>query len=161
VTVLIEQLGLGPVSLVGHSRGGRVALLAARARPDQVRKLVLMEAALAELLLAPHGTQAHDPRHARFKATAMRFEQGDVEGGLEYFVDDVNGPGTWKRRPEEQRQLARDNAWTVVGQTGDTAVITCADIGRLKGPVLLMAGERTTRQSLDMLEAALVKFLLE
>jgi pimeloyl-ACP methyl ester carboxylesterase len=46
-----------------------------------------------------------------------------------------------ERLPEAQRQLRRDNAWTVVGQPGDVENITCEDLGRFKMPVLLMQGE--------------------
>lgn len=44
VVFLIEQLGLGPVVLAGQSLGGHTAMLAAAARPDLVRGLVLIEA---------------------------------------------------------------------------------------------------------------------
>lgn len=39
---LVEHLG-GPVDLVGHSMGGSVAVLLAGARPERVRRLVLVE----------------------------------------------------------------------------------------------------------------------
>ena len=39
---LIEHAGKGPVDLLGHSMGGRVVMLAAIARPDLVRSLILM-----------------------------------------------------------------------------------------------------------------------
>lgn len=43
VTV-VEALGVGPVDLVGQSMGGHTAMLVAAARPDLVRRLVLVEA---------------------------------------------------------------------------------------------------------------------
>jgi pimeloyl-ACP methyl ester carboxylesterase len=51
LAVFIEELRAGPVYLVGHSRGGRVAFDAARIRP----KLMLMEATLYSLLPVPRG----------------------------------------------------------------------------------------------------------
>lgn len=152
VIALVEQLGTGSVYLVGHSRGGMVAILAARSRPELFRKVVLMEPPLTALH-PPASGSSEDPRVARWRATAKRFETGDIEGGLEYFVDDVNGPGTWKQRTEAQRQVTRDNAWTIVGQLGDTATITCADVGGLKMPVLLVGGEKTTQDFLNILDA--------
>ena len=130
-----------------------VAVLAVRSRPDLIRKVVLMEPPLTALHPAGPGA-SEDLRVARWKATAKRFETGDIEGGLEYFIDDISGPGSWKRLTEERRQAIRDNAWTIVGQLGDTATISCADIGGLKVPVLLVGGEKTTRWNLNNLDAA-------
>jgi pimeloyl-ACP methyl ester carboxylesterase len=39
----IEEVGQGPVDLLGHSMGGRVALDAVLARPDLVNSLILMD----------------------------------------------------------------------------------------------------------------------
>jgi esterase len=142
VAKFIERLG-GPVHLVGHSRGGPVVLATAHARPDLVRKLVLMDPALFTLLPAPSGAPAEDPRIRRAKATEVYFKRGDIEGGLQYFFDDVNGPGAWSRLPEAQRSIRRENAWTIIGQLGDVETVSCADIGRLRMPVLLMAGEQS------------------
>ncbi|SNQ45399.1 conserved hypothetical protein [Frankia canadensis] len=41
---LIDQLGLGPVDLVGHSAGVRVAIAVAGERPETVRRLALSDA---------------------------------------------------------------------------------------------------------------------
>ncbi|NNN38307.1 alpha/beta hydrolase, partial [Streptomyces sp. S3(2020)] len=41
---LIEELGLGPVTLIGQSLGGHTAMLLASARPELVAALVLVEA---------------------------------------------------------------------------------------------------------------------
>jgi pimeloyl-ACP methyl ester carboxylesterase len=125
--MFIEQLGAGPVYLVGHSRGGRVAFDAARIRPELIRKLVLMEATLYSLLPVPSGTTTADSSTAaRRRPVLLRFEQGDIEGGLEFYYDDANSPGTWKRRTEAQRQVSRDNAWTLVADDAAWSV-TCAE----------------------------------
>ena len=143
VTAFIERLGTGPVFLVGWSRGGTVAVEAARSRPDLVRKLVLADAVLFELLQASSGAPSNDPGIKRAKATEPYFRRGDMEGGLRFFVDDIFGPGAWNRLPEDQRQIRRENAWTIVGQLGDVETVNCADIGRFKMPVLLMEGEQS------------------
>jgi esterase len=139
----IEGLAAGPVYLVGHSRGGLVALQTARTHPELVRKLVLMEAPLVSLLSTAGGS-APDTRLARSKETVARFEKGDVEGGLEFYVDAVNGHGAWKMRTEAARQAVRDNAWTVVGEAREPPqTFTCSDVGSLRMPVLLVAGEKS------------------
>jgi esterase len=153
LVVFIEQLGAGPVYLVGHSRGGLVAFDAARTRPDLIRKLVLMEATLYSLLPVPSGTTtAESSTVARRKPVLLRFEQGDIEGGLEFYVDDTFGPGTWKRRTEAQRQVSRDNAWTVVAEDAEWSV-TCAEVGRLAMPVLLMGGAKSSPRLVGVVDA--------
>jgi pimeloyl-ACP methyl ester carboxylesterase len=145
LAIFIERLNVGQVHLVGWSRGGNVAVAMTRLRPDLVRKLVLMDPALYELVPAPGGA-GDDPRIARIKATQAYYKKNDIEGGLQYFFDGVNGPGTWSRLSDDLRNNRRQNAWTLVGQLGDVETYTCADIGSFKMPVLLMTGERSPRQ---------------
>lgn len=49
---LMDSLSLGTAVLVGHSLGGRVSLMTARAHPERVRGLVLCDADWGQ---APHG----------------------------------------------------------------------------------------------------------
>ena len=154
VSAFIERLGVGPVSLVGWSRGGYVAADAAKLRPDLVRKLVLLDPAVWTLLPKPGGPPTEDVRTKRAKATKPYFSRGDMEGGLQFFFDDVNGAGAWQRLPEGQRQLRRENAWTVVGQPGDVENITCDDLRRFKMPVLLMQGQNSPAPFKQMHAAA-------
>jgi pimeloyl-ACP methyl ester carboxylesterase len=55
VHALISQLGLGPVDLVGHSAGVRVAIAVAGERPETVRRLALSDAGPAN---SPSGAVA-------------------------------------------------------------------------------------------------------
>lgn len=142
VAALIERLGAGPVYLVGHSRGGSVALGVTKLRPDLVKKLVLMEPGVPALLPKSDGPAKPDPRRARAKTTAAYFAKGDMEGGLEFFVDDVNGAGAWKRRSEEMRRFNRDNAWTALPMANDSDIVACDDLRRMTMPVLLVGSEK-------------------
>jgi esterase len=152
LTAFIERLNVGPVHLVGWSRGGNVVVAMTRLRPDLVRKLILMDPGLYELAPAPSAAPKENPRIARIKATQAYFKKNDIEGGLQYYFDDVNGPGTWSRLSEELRRGRRENAWTLMGQLGDVETYTCADIGSFKMPVLLMTGERSPRQYAPILD---------
>ncbi len=143
VAAFIERLGAGPVHLVGWSRGGAVAVEAVKARPDLVRTLVLMDPALFSLVAKPGSAPGDDPRVKRARATEVYFRRGEMERGLEYFVDDVNGVGAWRRLPEAQRQVRRDNAWTAIGQIGDVETVSCTELGNFRMPVLLMGGEQS------------------
>lgn len=155
VAVLIEKLNTGPVYLVGWSRGGQVVVRTALARPDLVRKLLLMDPALTELAPPLKPASGEAVVVARAKATEVYFRKGDIAGGLEYFFDDVNGKGAWKRLTEVQRQLRIENAWTVVGQAADGKArpVSCDDIGKIKVPILLMTGDKSPPHFRPILDA--------
>lgn len=147
----IETLAVGPVFLVAHSSGGRVAVKTAQKRPMLVKKLVLMEG-LFNALLPESASEDGEPQiGAVRKAVRARFEQGDIDGGLELWVD-RDTPGTWARRGEEDRQRSRDNAWTLIARESGKPV-TCADLGGLKMPVLLLQGEKTPRRYASIVDA--------
>lgn len=143
LAAFIERLAVGPVFVVGWSRGGTVAVEMARARPDLIRKLVLMDPALDALLSVPGAAPTEDARVKRAKATEVYLRKGEIEAGIQYFFDSNNGTGAWNRLPEEQRRVRRDNAWTIVGQLSDVETVTCADVARFNMPVLLMGGEQS------------------
>lgn len=143
IDAFIEGLGQ-PVYLVGWSYGGHIAYEAAYARPDLVKKLVLVEAPLDSLVAAAEES-ANSIRIQRAAATAKFFEAGDIDGGLGFALDAINGPGVWANSPEQSRRMFRDNAWTVVGIGREEAEpVTCARFGALKMPVLLIQGDLTT-----------------
>lgn len=138
----IESIGT-PVYLVGWSYGGSPAYQTAMAHPELVKKLVLDEGAL----ISGDDTSVNPSsiNMKRSKDTAVYFEAGDIEGGLHYAIDNINGAGVWAKLPEQAKTTIRENAWTIVG-IGMVAApdITCNEFGRLTMPVLLVQGEFTT-----------------
>ena len=158
LTAFIERLAVGPVFVVGWSRGGTVAVDVARSRPDLIRKLVLMDPALEALLPVPDGAPIEDTRVVRARATEVYLKKGEIDAGLQYFFDSSNGAGAWNRLPEEQRRNRRDNAWTIIGQLGDVETVTCADLAQFKMPVLLMGGEQSPARH-NRIRAAIQKCL--
>jgi pimeloyl-ACP methyl ester carboxylesterase len=147
-----STLAVGPVFLVAHSSGGRVAVKAAQTRPMLVKKLVLIEGHFNALLPESASGDREPDISAIRKAVSARFEQGDIDGGLELWIDRDN-PGTWARRREEDRQRSRDNAWTLIARASGKPV-TCADLGGLKMPVLLLQGQKTPRRYARIVDAA-------
>ncbi len=138
VVAFIQKLDAGPVHLVGISGGASLAMYVATAHGELVRTLTLAEPNFPAF--------DKDPARVKhlFEKAAAIFKQGNVEGSLEYFIDFVNGPGSWKAIPEAGRQTFRDNASTVRGLARDTwDPYTCADAGRIGAPVLLVAGEKS------------------
>ena len=134
----------GPVHLVGWSYGAHVSYEAARARPDLIKKLVLIEAPL-DSLVGGEDQASNAVQIERADKTARIFSTGDRDAGLNYAIDAINGPGLWQRLPERNKQMIRDNAWTVVGiGRQEPERVTCEAFGSLRMPVLLLKGELTT-----------------
>ena len=143
VAAFIEALGAGPVHLVDHSRGGSVAVGAAKLRPGLVRKLVLAEPTLFTMLPKPASPPKSDPNVERAKVVFGHFEKGDMERGLEHYVDSINRPGEWKGRSEEDRQIVCDNAWTIKGSSVHADIVDCEDLRKLPMPVMLVGAEKS------------------
>jgi len=141
----IEKLGVGPVDLMGHSRGGHISFRVAQQRPDLLRRLILAEpGGELDATLDPEYQPAPSPLAARFEASAAKIAAGDIDGGLQYFMDTLEGPGAWQRVPAMSKQLLRDNAMTLIGQVGENRQpYTKAEAESIRTPTLLIGGANT------------------
>ena len=145
VIAFLEQVEPRPVDLMGHSRGGHICFRVAQRRPDLLRKLILAEPG-GELdgTLDPNFKPGPSPLAARIAASAAIIARGDVDGGLELFMDALEGPGAWKRLPATPKQLLRDNATTLIGQTRDQRPpFSKSDAEAIRTPTLFIGGART------------------
>ena len=145
VIAFIEKLNTGSVDLMGHSRGGHISFRAAQQRPDLLRRLILAEpGGELDATLDPAFKPGPSPLAARIAATAEKIAAGDIDGGLMLFMDALEGPGAWKRLPATPKQLLRDNAMTLLGQTGDRRPpFSLADAEAIKTPTLFIGGANT------------------
>ena len=96
LVALLDALGIEKAHLVGHSFGGCVALEVARACPERVGRLVLLE--------PPLGFALTEPTLGVLLSTAAeampRFAAGDHAGAVAVWLDEAFGPG-WQE-PLEQ-----------------------------------------------------------
>lgn len=141
----IEQLDSRPVDLMGHSRGGHIAFRVAQRRPDLLRRLILAEPG-GELdgTLDPAYTPGPSALAARFAASAEKIAAGDIDGGLLFFIDALEGPGAWARLPARPKQMMRDNAMTLIGQARDNRLaFSKADAEAIRTPTLFIGGAST------------------
>ena len=145
VIALIEQLKAGPVDLMGHSRGGHIAFRVAQQRPDLLRKLILAEpGGELDATLDPDYKPGPSPLATRIAISAEKIAAGDVEGGLKFFFDAIEGPGAWARLPATPKQQLRDNAFTLIGQARDRRPpFSKADAEAIEMPTLFIGGALT------------------
>lgn len=145
VVGFIEKLDAGPVDLMGHSRGGHISFRAAQRRPDLLRRLILVEpGGELDSSLDPAARPGPSLFKGRFTVSAQRITAGDIDGGLKFFFDTVEGDGAWARLPEAPRQQLRDNAFTLVGQVRDNRPpYSRADAESIRMPTLFIGGADT------------------
>jgi pimeloyl-ACP methyl ester carboxylesterase len=141
----IEQLDVKPVDLMGHSRGGHISFRLAQRRPDLLRKLVLVEpGGELDASLDPAAQPGASQFTGGFAAAAGRISAGDIDGGMKFFFDTVEGDGAWARLPEAPRQHLRDNATTLIGQVRDKRPpYSRLDAEQIRMPTLFIGGADT------------------
>ena len=125
-----------------HSRGGCVAFHLARDYPHLVKSLTLADPGgpLHADAPLPPATEA-----LRARAAAL-IDEGDVEAGLELFVDSVSLPGIWRKSPAAFRAMAIDNAATLPMQFRDPLpAYTQEAAAAVVCPTLLIAGGKSPR----------------
>ena len=132
----IRALNAGKVHLVGHSRGGQVALQMASRHPELLKSLVLADPApMAAFLGGTPPAMAALERRRTFVSAAMdHLQRGETDAGLESFVDGVTSWG-WKNLPDANKQVVRDNAWTIKSLLTDAnETLTCEQVMRISVP---------------------------
>ncbi|MFJ3056259.1 alpha/beta fold hydrolase [Herbaspirillum sp. NPDC087042] len=161
VAQLIAGLDLGPVHLVGHSRGACVAFHAAHQYPQLIRSLTLADPGGP---LHAHNADAGalSPATLALRAkVATLIEAGDIDAGLEMFVDSVSMPGAWSRSPAGFRAMATANANTLPLQFRDhLPAYNEMDAAELQCKTLLVGGEKSPRMYRDNI-AALAQWIPE
>lgn len=155
VAALISKLNLGQVHLLGHSRGGAVALNVAKAHPELIRTLILADPSGLETLLpdSPESRKLAAETKGLVDTLKANLACGDPEKAGREFTDSLSGPGTWAKLPIEQRQWFFDNLGTVIGDTGQRPQTTCEQISKFFFPVLLVNGERSPTRYVAMMAA--------
>ncbi|MAU40119.1 MAG: alpha/beta hydrolase [Kordiimonas sp.] len=137
IAAFIEALGVGPVNLVGNSMGGAAACGATLLRPDLVKSLVLMGAAIkidhAEMVAAQDDNAVHKYDGTRegmlrtIKALTHSYEPADEL--VDYRQELATAPGTMEAFIAAMK-LAFNNGLYYSGE----------ELGSLKPPVMIITG---------------------
>jgi pimeloyl-ACP methyl ester carboxylesterase len=147
---LIETVLAGagsPMSLVGHSYGAALALVAALANPGRVRAMALYEPTLFALLDAEKpAPNAADGIRGVVADAAAALDAGDADAAAARFIDYWMGSGSWKKTAEERKapiaasvRNVRRWAHALFKEPTPLAAFRSLDI-----PVLYMVGKRST-----------------
>jgi len=139
-----------PFSLVGHSYGAAVALIAAMRQPRVVKALALYEPTLFSLVDAasPAPNEADGIRNAVAHAAAA-LHADDRDSAARYFIDFWMGPGAWAQTPEQRKGAITAAIANVVGW-GDALFKEPTPLeafATLDVPVLYMIGGRSPPSS--------------
>ncbi|HEV8689178.1 MAG TPA: alpha/beta hydrolase [Ideonella sp.] len=128
---VIEQLGVGPVDVIGHSDGGNVGLLLARHHPQLVRRLVVSGANL-RASLAPDELERRKTWSPQQVAERVHKLSDSLPPQFRPEYEKVNpaGPAHWWPFLTKSYQL-----WLT------PVVIETAELKEIRIPVLVMAGD--------------------
>jgi non-heme chloroperoxidase len=148
MATFIEELGLVPAHVVGHSYGAYASTILIARYPELIRASVLCEPPIIPLLDAvPGGTSiASEFMDQIWKPVQEAFQKGDLEKGVSVFIDGISGEGSFDKLPSTVRDMIMDNAIAMRAQAtarDQFPVFTCQDAQKIARPVLLVAGEKS------------------
>lgn len=110
----VFALAGSPFTLVGHSYGAAVALIAALANPGRIRALALYEPTLFSLVEvqgpSPNGI---DGIRDAVTAAGTALDNGDRDAAAGHFIDFWMGDGTWYSTPSQRKPPITDSVANV------------------------------------------------
>ena len=148
LAIFIKNLNIGPVHIVGHSRGGSVVLKLIADYPQQFRTAVLADPAPFNDMLSMNSeeTDEIEKRNKNVRKAVDRIHNGDLDKGLEIFTDAVSSSGAWGKLSESAKQIRRDNAWSLKSLILDAKEpFSYEDAKNITMPILLITGENSPR----------------
>ena len=157
LVAILEGLD-APADLVGWSYGGAIVLGAAAEVPDRVRRVVVYEPFVPELLGGtPEADAAAEAFWGLWGPTDAAVQAGDDEKAVRAAIEATNGlpPGGFDSQDPAAQTMQLENAHTVALQWNapQPTELTCDELGTLRAPTLIIAGAATLPGFTEMAKA--------
>lgn len=147
-----------PLTLVGHSRGARLAIEVARRCPDMIDRMILAEpgGVMEDGFLVHEQLQTADKAGAIALAIA-KLAAGEPENAARFYVDAGHGEGCFDRLPAWLRETMTANVHTLPAMAIDRTVPLTRHGSRMIGcPTYLAFGTNSPsifKRTIDVLSA--------
>ncbi len=152
LAAMLLALDIAPAHIVGSGYGAYTALALTLDHPQLVRSLVLAEPPIFPLLTASEeGDAARRAFYTNsFDPARAAFARGDSVAGLRAFYDATNGRGRFDQLSAPARADVLAHAFELrhellASREQYFPTMSCAELGRITTPVLLVRGERSPR----------------
>jgi pimeloyl-ACP methyl ester carboxylesterase len=146
LAAFIQQLGAGPVDVVGWSYGGAIALVLAAQRPELIRSLFLYEPSLGSIVGDAADQKTLTEERKGVGPVVAASKASDQAQAVRLFADWVNAqPGSFDALPSTLRNVHLENARTIPAHLASPPppAITCSQLGTLKVPVTVAKGQQS------------------
>ena len=145
VLAVLDAEGVPQAHLVGHGLGGATAFALARAAPERVRSLTLLEPALLGALAAdpaPAARAVGDEARVIARAAAEAADRGQTDQALGRWLDPRWGTGWRERLPRPRLNALRRHAAALAAVLTalDAYAVGPADAAPVVAPVLVVHG---------------------
>jgi pimeloyl-ACP methyl ester carboxylesterase len=149
LVALVRALSAAPVHVVGSASGAAIALRAALEHPELFRSAVLDEPTAPSLIAHfPEAKPMVEDAAARLEERRAAARAGDGRRAAELLHAWLSGeePGALAQLPDDRQRLWSDNLRAVIASALAPVPppLSCADVARLRVPVLVVRGERAT-----------------
>ena len=159
---LIEELGVSPVHLVGHSYGGFAAAYCALTNPKLIRTLTLIEPAVSTMLLRNRKSTAEFLgllfSHPSIAISAAKFQRGSLDPSLKAFrrgdfdealrlnLDGImNRHGAFEQLAEPMRVMTKENERVVGELIAEVPAFGREEASKISAPTLLIHGSESPK----------------
>ena len=160
---LLRTLDIDQACVLGYSMGGRIALTLALKYPEKVNGLVMANSGIMDPNVQPSEEEMAEMTQRREQMAKM-FESGDINLIAEAMAENSLSPGLKEKDPalfEKYKAVKlRNNLqyYQAIMQGMMTAMSDPPDLGQVKCPVLIIAGEHDAFMALDAVKSMEERF---